>query len=281
MFNNSQILSDIENLYDKQNLDVSVINKELADKFLNELESGYIRCASKINNQWVVDTRVKRAILFCFKQGVNKKVKLDNFSYIDKDNLWPQDISLDKQTRIVPGGSSIRRGAYIGCNVTLMPPCFVNIGSFLDDKSMLDSNALVGSCAQIGKNVHISAGAQIGGVLEPIGALPVIIEDDVLIGANSGIFEGTIVKKGAIIAAGVNLTKGMKVFDLVNETIITATESDNLQIPANAVVVMGTRPLDNNNFAKKHNLSISTPIIVKYKDENTNAKTALEMFLRS
>ena len=279
MFNNSQVLSDIEMIYETQDFSINLKHQNLAKMFLDELESGKIRCAYKNNNTWQVDIRVKKAILFCFKQGVNKKVKIDIFSYIDKDNLWPQDIALDKQTRIVPGGSSVRRGAFIGNNVTLMPPCFVNIGAFIDDKSMLDSNALVGSCAQIGKNVHISAGAQIGGVLEPIGAMPVIIEDNVLIGANSGVFEGTIVREQAIIAAGVNLTKGMKVFDLVNQVIIQA--KDVLEIPQRAVVVPGSRPILNNDFAKKHNLAISCPIIVKYRDEHTDAKSMLEEFLRA
>lgn len=278
MLNDSTILSDIENVINNQNLHNDKY-QELANIFLDELELGKIRCAYKKDDTWYVDSRVKKAILFCFKHGVNKQVSNELFSYIDKDILFPQKISLDKNSRVVPGGVSVRRGAYIGNSVTLMPPSYVNIAAFIDDNSMIDSNALVGSCAQIGKNVHISAGAQIGGVLEPVGSLPVIIEDDVLIGANSGIFEGSVIKKGAVIAAGVNITKGMKVFDLVNEKIITSDE--NLEIPPNAVVIMGSRGICGNEFAKSHNLAISTPLIVKYRDQNTNAKTSLEMFLRT
>lgn len=277
MFNVSEILSKINNFYDAQDFSVTDEKRRLAFDFLGELESGVVRTV-RFDNKWNIDERVKKAILFCFKQGIGKEVHLGPFSFIDKDNLFPREFSLEQNIRIVPGGVTIRRGAYISENCVFMPPSFVNIGSYIGKSTMIDSNALVGSCAYVGNNVHLSAGAQIGGVLEPIGALPVIIEDDVLVGANSGIFEGTIVKKRAVIAAGVNLTRGVKVFDLVNEQIIDSSKGV-LEIPENAVVVMGSRAI-NSEFAKNNNLSISCPIIIKYRDEKTDSKSALENALR-
>ncbi len=181
--------------------------------------------------------------------------------------------------RVVPGGSSIRRGAYIGKGVVMMPPAFVNIGAYVDDDTMIDSHALVGSCAQIGKRVHLSPGAQIGGVLEPVGNVPVVIEDDVVVGGNSGIYEGTIVRGRAVIGAGVVITGSTPVYDVVRGQVYRRTAQRPLEIPFGAVVVPGSRPLKG-NFAEKHQLHIASPVIVKYRDEKTDSSTALEEALR-
>lgn len=255
------------------------IDESDLNTFLDGLESGEIRAARKINGEWRVDKRVKQGILLCFRAGVNKKVASGPLSFIDKHNLWPRTFELDSGVRLVPGGVSVRRGAYLGSKVTVMPPAFVNIGAFVDDESMVDSHALVGSCAQVGKRVHLSAGAQIGGVLEPIGSLPVIIEDDVMLGGNTGIFEGVIVGQGAVIGAGVTITSSSKIFDIVHERVIQKSSEQPLTIPPNAVVIAGSRGLST-AFANEHRLSILTPIIVKYRDEQTDSKTALEQVLR-
>jgi len=181
--------------------------------------------------------------------------------------------------RIVPGGSSIRRGAYVGKGVVMMPPAYVNIGAFVDDETMIDSHALVGSCAQIGKRVHLSAGAQIGGVLEPVGNIPVVIEDDVVVGGNCGIYEGAIVRGRAVIGAGVVLTGSTPVYDVVRGQIYRRTAERPLEIPFGAVVIPGARPLKG-AFAEQHQLEIATPVIVKYRDEKTDSSTALEEALR-
>jgi 2,3,4,5-tetrahydropyridine-2,6-dicarboxylate N-succinyltransferase len=179
----------------------------------------------------------------------------------------------------VPGGSTIRDGSFVGKNVVLMPPCYVNVGAYVGESTMIDSHALVGSCAQIGKRVHLSAAAQIGGVLEPVGAVPVIIEDDVLVGGNTGVYEGTIVREKAVLASGVILTRSTPVFDLVNNTIIKSDGDKPLEIPKGAVVVQGARQITS-GFGKENGLSIYAPIIVKYRDEKTDASTKLEDYLR-
>lgn len=253
--------------------------KNLLDEFFLALENGKIRASYKDEaSNWHLEKRVKEGILLSFRLGKNIKANFGPFTFIDKDNLWPREIPTDKNIRIVPGGSSIRRGVYLGKNVTMMPPSYINIGAFVDDDSMIDSNALVGSCAQIGKKVHISAGVQIGGVLEPVHAMPVIIEDEAFIGANSGIFEGTRVESLAVIASGVILTSSSKIFDLVKEEVIVAKEGI-LSVPKNAVVVSGARDLDG-DFAKKYGLKICTPIIVKYRDQKSDSKLKLEDVLR-
>ena len=188
-------------------------------------------------------------------------------------------MTLEDKIRIVPGGSTIRDGSYVAENVVLMPPCFVNVGAYVDDGTMIDSHALVGSCAQIGKRVHLSAAAQIGGVLEPVGAVPVIIEDDVLVGGNTGVYEGTIVRERAVLASGVILTRSTPVFDLPNARIIKSDGDKPLEIPAGAVVVQGSRAITK-GFGKDNGLSIYAPIIVKYRDEKTDASTKLEDYLR-
>lgn len=243
------------------------------EKTLIELEKGTLRSAFKNNGVWEVNVEVKKAILEAFKQG--ELISKDGF--VDKHNLFPQEFTVEKNVRIVPGGSSVRRGAYVAPSVIIMPPSYINIGAYVDSGSMVDSHALVGSCAQIGKNVHLSAGVQIGGVLEPIGQSPVIIEDDAFIGAGSVIVEGIRVGEKAVIAPGVVLSKGIPVYDCVEEKILER----GADIPKNAVVVSGTRPINKDlKWAKEMNLSINCALIIKYRDEKSNASLELESLLR-
>jgi 2,3,4,5-tetrahydropyridine-2-carboxylate N-succinyltransferase len=203
----------------------------------------------------------------------------ETFQFFDKDTYPLRPMTLEDKIRIVPGGSTIRDGSYVAPNVVLMPPCYVNVGAFVDEGTMIDSHALVGSCAQIGKRVHLSAAAQIGGVLEPINANPVVIEDDVLVGGNTGVYEGAIVRERAVLASGVILTRSTPVFDLVKNTIYKSDGAKPLEIPAGAVVVQGSRQITS-GFGKENGLSIYAPIIVKYRDEKTDASTKLEDYLR-
>jgi 2,3,4,5-tetrahydropyridine-2-carboxylate N-succinyltransferase len=200
-------------------------------------------------------------------------------SFVDKATYPARRFTAEQGIRVVPGGSSVRSGAYLAKGVVMMPPAYVNVGAFVDESTMVDSHALVGSCAQIGKRVHLSAAAQIGGVLEPVNASPVIIEDDALIGGNTGVYEGTIVRSRAVLAAGVILTRGTPVYDLPNNTILKATAETPLIIPAGAVVVAGSRAIQSGP-GKELGLSVYTPIIVKYRDEKTDLSTTLEDLLR-
>ncbi len=253
---------------------------EFYQDFLNALNNGEIRAAEPHpDGNWRVNTWVKEGILLLFKHGKICDLSQKMFHFYDKKTLPLKSFSSPNFVRIVPGGTSIRSGSFIGKNVIIMPPAFVNIGAYVDEGTLLDSHSLVGSCAQIGKRVHLSASAQIGGVLEPVGARPVIIEDDVFIGGNCGIYEGVLVRKGAVIAAGVILTSSTKVFDLVNEMVYNSTPNSPLEIPEDAVVVPGTRVLTS-NFASANGLSIYTPLIIKYRDKQTEAKSALEQSLR-
>src|SRR5438067_278290 len=248
--------------------------------FLAELEKGTVRAAMRdADGVWQVQAWVKQGILFAFKFGVNAEFASGALSFVDKDTIPPRRFKAADNVRIVPGGSSIRRGAYIGKGVVMMPPAFVNVGAYVDDDTMIDSHALVGSCAQIGKRVHISAAAQVGGVLEPIGNTPVVIEDDVVIGGNCGIYEGTIVRGRAVIGAGVVLTGSTPVYDVVRGQVYRRTAEHPLEIPYGAVVVPGARPLKG-AFAEQHGLSMQTPVIVKYRDDRTDSATALEEALR-
>lgn len=248
--------------------------------FLTELEKGTTRAATRdADGVWQAYTWVKEGILAAFKFGVLAEFASGALSFVDKDTIPPRRFKMADNVRIVPGGSSIRRGAFVGKGVVMMPPAFVNVGAFVDEETMIDSHALVGSCAQIGKRVHLSAGAQIGGVLEPIGNLPVIIEDDVVVGGNCGIYEGTVVRGRAVIGAGVVITGSTPVYDTVRGQIYRRTPERPLEIPFGAVVVPGTRTLKG-TFAEKHELQISTPVIVKYRDDKTDASTALEDALR-
>ncbi|WP_412515728.1 2,3,4,5-tetrahydropyridine-2,6-dicarboxylate N-succinyltransferase [Halobacteriovorax sp. RT-1-5] len=248
------------------------------DEILLGLESGTLRSASKVDGKWVANTEVKQMILEVFKAG--KNVEQSEFGwpgFVDKHNIPAQKFSVDRGVRMVPGGSSVRRGAYVSSGVIIMPPAYINIGAYVDEGTMVDSHALVGSCAQIGKNVHLSAGVQIGGVLEPIGLAPVIIEDDAFIGAGAVIVEGIQVLKRAVIAPGVILSKGVPVYDCVNERRLEPGEP----IPEGAIVVPGTRPVNEKlSWARDMGLSMNCAMIVKYRDEKSDASLELEAFLR-
>jgi len=248
----------------------------------NALEAGTLRSASPdaaSPTGWRVNAWVKRGILLGFRLGHLEAVEGGVLHCVDKHTFPIRHFSPEQNIRIVTGGSAVRAGAYLAPGVVVVPPAYVNTGSYIDEGTMVDSHALVGSCAQIGKRVHLSAAAQIGGVLEPINASPVIIEDDALIGGNTGVYEGTIVRARAVLAAGVILTRGTPVYDLPNNTILKATAETPLIIPAGAVVVPGSRAITAEP-GKSLGLSVYTPIIVKYRDEKTDLSTALEDILR-
>ena len=247
--------------------------------FCKELESGSIRAAEKNENTWKVNLWVKKTIMLGFKYGVLTDMSKGKHLYFDKDTLPLQNIDLSKNIRIVPGGTSIRSGSYVASGTIIMPPAYINIGAFIDSGCMIDSHALVGSCAQVGKNVHLSAASQIGGVLEPIGALPVIIEDNVFIGGNCGIYEGTIVQTNAVIGTGVILNASTPVFDSVYGKFIRKTPESPLTVPAGAVVVAGSRPMKDGNGAE-NGIHLYCPVIIKYRDEKTNKAVTLEELLR-
>jgi 2,3,4,5-tetrahydropyridine-2,6-dicarboxylate N-succinyltransferase len=248
------------------------------------LSDGSIRAAEPDPSSpsgWKVNAWVKRGILLGFRFGEIIDMSADHgrWPFFDKDTLPLKPIGAWTAVRVVPGGSTVRDGAYLGRGVICMPPMFVNIGAYVGDETLIDSHALVGSCAQIGSRVHLSACAQIGGVLEPVGALPVIIEDDVLVGGNCGVYEGAIVKRRAVLAAGTILTRSTPLYDLPNDRIIEPEEGQPLIVPEGAVVVPGSRPITTGR-AREWGLSVSTPIIVKYRDERTSARTALEAWIR-
>jgi 2,3,4,5-tetrahydropyridine-2-carboxylate N-succinyltransferase len=257
-------------------------DREIFENFKTALRTGKIRSAEKKSDgNWQTNAWVKQGILLGFRMGgmVKMSKETETFQFFDKETYPLRPITPDDKIRIVPGGSTIRDGSYIAPNVVLMPPCYVNVGAFVDEGTMIDSHALVGSCAQIGKRVHISAAAQIGGVLEPVNANPVIIEDDVLVGGNTGVYEGVIVRERAVLASGVILTRSTPVFDIVNREILKSTPEKPLEIPAGAVVVQGSRAITS-GFGKENGLSLYAPVIVKYRDEKTDASTRLEDYLR-
>ena len=230
---------------------------------------------------WRVNAWVKKGILVGFRLGqiVDMSIDAGRQPWLDKSTYPVKQITAEDGVRIVPGGSSVRDGCYLGRGVTCMPPMYINVGAYVGDGTMVDSHALVGSCAQVGQRCHISAVAQIGGVLEPVGALPVIIEDDVLLGGNTGVYEGTVVKRRAVLGTGVILNRSTPVYDIVREKVYAATEGEPLVIPEGAVVVAGARQVTR-GIGKEWGLSIYTPIIVKYRDEKTDAKVQLEDLLR-
>lgn len=255
-------------------------------EFRGALERGEVRSASPdaaARTGWRVNVWVKQGILLGFRLGALTDAAGAGFSFVDKDTYPVRHFGVGDGVRVVPGGSSVRAGAYVARGVVCMPPMYINVGAWVDEGTMVDSHALVGSCAQIGKRVHLSAAAQVGGVLEPINASPVIIEDDVLVGGNCGIYEGTIVRSGAVLAAGTILTRGTPVFDVVNGDVIRAADELPLIVPADAVVVPGARAV---NKSKGHpqshawGLSVYAPVIVKYRDDKTSLSTALEDLLR-
>ncbi len=247
--------------------------------FRDELTQGKIRAAEKINGQWVVNTWVKQGILLGFRLGELAEMGDGSLSFVDKDTFPARRFSVSDRVRVVPGGSSVRVGAYVAPSVICMPPMFINVGAYVDEGTMVDSHALVGSCAQIGKRVHLSAAAQIGGVLEPINAAPVIIEDDVLVGGNCGVYEGTLVRARAVLGAGTILTRSTPLYDIVRGQVYRATHEKSLEVPENAVVVPGSRAVKKGHAAE-WNLSLYTPVIVKYRDDKTDRGIELEEWLR-
>lgn len=269
----SLIGSSVEYLQAQNNLAV-------LEDFLQALNVGEIRAATcDESGTWTVHQWVKQGILMLFKVGVLKDMSISGMPFFDKHTIPLKEMSISDNVRLVPGGSAIRTGSYIAPGVICMPPMYINIGAYVDSGTMVDSHALVGTCAQIGKNVHISAAAQIGGVLEPAGARPVIIEDNVMIGGNCGVYEGVMIRNRAVLGTGVILNASTHVYDLVNGIVIKPKAGEPLEIPANAVVIPGSRSIES-PFGREHGLSISTPLIVKYRDEKTDAKTALEDALR-
>ena len=258
------------------------------DLLLTALEQGIVRAAVRDDrDEWIAVQWVKRGILAGFRVGrvVDQSVLGDArvsrpFTFFDKHTYPTRALTIEDGIRVVPGGSSIRRGAFVARGVVCMPPMFINVGAYVGAGTMIDSHALIGSCAQVGERVHISAAAQIGGVLEPVNASPVVIEDDVVVGGNCGVYEGTVVRARAVLAAGVVLTRGTPVYDLVNERVIRAAPGGGvLQIPANAVVVPGARQVGG-EWGQSQGISLQTPVIVKYRDEKTDMATALEGWLR-
>jgi 2,3,4,5-tetrahydropyridine-2-carboxylate N-succinyltransferase len=273
------IRDEIDRLLDLPAEDARREGMGVVAEFRAGLNRGDYRAAEKIGGVWQTHAWVKRGILLAFRIGTNAEHSLsDQLWFRDKDTL-PTRESAGQDFRVVPGGSSIRDGVYVGSSVICMPPMFINIGAWIGDGSMIDSHALVGSCAQIGRGVHLSAAAQIGGVLEPPGALPVIVEDEVFIGGNCGVYEGVIVAERAVLAPGVLLTGGVTVYDIVKEKSYRRSANSVLMIPPGAVLVPGTRPVKG-GFGEAHGLSLYAPIVVKYRDERTDAATLLEETLR-
>jgi 2,3,4,5-tetrahydropyridine-2,6-dicarboxylate N-succinyltransferase len=259
-------------------------SRDVVDELLNALERGELRSAERHENgEWTAVPWVKQGILLAFRVGQIVDLSPDGdrgaFSFLDKDTMPPRRFAPSDGVRVVPGGSTVRRGAYLAPGVVCMPPMYVNVGSYVGAGTMIDSHALVGSCAQIGARVHLSAAAQIGGVLEPINASPVVIEDDVIVGGNCGVYEGTVVRAGAVLGAGVVLTRGTPVFDLVHQRVYRGSATQPLIIPANAVVVPGARRV-HGAFAETEGISLQTPVIVKYRDDKTDLATTLEAWLR-
>jgi len=247
-------------------------------EFRDQLTQGKIRAAEKVGGRWMVNAWVKQGILLGFRLGALAEMNA-GLSFVDKDTFPARQFTIADRVRVVPGGSSVRVGAYVAPSVICMPPMFINVGAYVDEGTMIDSHALVGSCAQIGKRVHLSAAAQVGGVLEPVNAAPVIIEDDVLVGGNCGIFEGTLVRARAVLGAGTILTRSTPLYDLVHGQVYRASATAPLEVPENAVVVPGSRAVKK-GAAAEWNLSLYTPVIVKYRDEKTDRGIELEDWLR-
>ena len=248
-------------------------------EFREELTKGNIRAAEKIDGEWVTNAWVKQGILLGFRIGALRPMEAGVLSFVDKDTFPARHFAVEDHVRVVPGGSSVREGAYVAPSVICMPPMFINVGAYVDEGTMVDSHALVGSCAQIGKRVHLSAAAQIGGVLEPINAAPVIIEDDVLVGGNCGVYEGTLVRARAVLGAGTILTRSTPLYDLVRGEVYHPRDSRPLEVPENAVVVPGSRAVRKGKGAE-WDLSLYAPVIVKYRDEKTERAVELEDWLR-
>ncbi len=275
-----QLREEIESLAARKGSDFEASDRELFERFKAALNRGEIRAAERsTDGTWTVNSWVKQGILVGFRMGSLTDMSAAPLRFFDKDTYPTRPTSVDDNIRIVPGGSSIRDGAYIASGVVCMPPMYVNVGAYVDEGTMIDSHALVGSCAQIGKRVHLSAAAQIGGVLEPVGAVPVIIEDDVLVGGGCGVYEGTIVRERAVLAAGTILTGSTPVYDLAREMIYQKAPDRPLEIPAGAVVVPGSRNV-RGETGRAWGLALYAPVIVKYRDEKTDRSVQLEDYLR-
>jgi len=271
----------IEEIASRSSKEFTPADRAVFDELKRALNRGEVRAAEKnASGKWIVNSWVKQGVLLGFRMGVIADMSTgESFRFYDKDTYPARPTTIEENVRIVPGGSTIRDGAYIAPGVVCMPPMFVNAGAYVDEGTMIDSHALVGSCAQIGRRVHLSAAAQIGGVLEPVGAVPVIIEDDVMIGGNCGVYEGTIVRERAVLATGTILTGSTPVYDLVRGEIYQRSADAPLEIPAGAVVVPGARAV-NNERGRNWGLSLYAPVIVKYRDEKTDASVQLEDYLR-
>ncbi len=274
----------IESLFDKPPERYSDEHSRLFQRFKDGLNDGSVRAAEPdavSATGWRVNGWVKKGILLGFRMGAIVPMSSDGGgqAFFDKATYPLKNITLASGVRIVPGGSSLRDGCFLGKGVTCMPPMFVNVGAYVGEQTMIDSHALVGSCAQVGENCHISAAAQIGGVLEPVGAMPVIIEDEVLVGGNCGVYEGTVVRRGAVLGSGTILNRSTPVYDVASGTVITARDDQPLIIPEKAVVVAGSRAISHGR-GKEWALSLYTPVIVKYRDAKTDLRTQLEELLR-
>jgi 2,3,4,5-tetrahydropyridine-2-carboxylate N-succinyltransferase len=276
-----QLRERIEEIAARPGTNFSDDDRAAFEELKRALNRGEVRAAEKTDNgKWRVNSWVKQGLLLGFRMGAIVDLSVgDSFKFFDKDTYPTRPTTIQENVRIVPGGSTIRDGVFIAPGVVCMPPMFVNAGAYVDAGTMIDSHALVGSCAQIGKRVHISAAAQIGGVLEPVGAVPVIVEDDVLVGGNCGVYEGTIVRERAVLASGTVLTGSTPVYDLVRGEIYQRTTDGSLEIPAGAVVVSGTRAVTTER-GRNWGLSLYAAIIVKYRDEKTDAAVRLEDYLR-
>jgi len=274
----------IEAAFDDKSGDILPTYRDAFYELKHALNEGRVRAAEPDSSSptgWRVNSWVKKGILFGFRMSKVIDCSIDTHKqpWFDKA-AWPvKHLTMEDGVRIVPGGSAIRDGVYVGRGVTCMPPMYINVGAYVGDGTMVDSHALVGSCAQIGERCHISAASQIGGVLEPVGALPVIIEDDVLVGGNCGVYEGTLVRQRAVLGTGTILNRSTPVYDLVRGEVYSATDELPLIIPEGAVVVAGSRPISSGQ-GKEWGLSLYTPVIVKYRDEKTDAKIQLEDLLR-
>ena len=255
------------------------ISIERFNEVIAGLENGSIRVAEKKDGAWVVNKWVKEVILAGFKLGAVQDMSQGQFPFFDKSTFPVRSFSIEDGVRIVPGGTSIRRGAYVSRGAIVMPPSYINVGAFVDEGTMVDSHVTIGSCAQIGKNIHISASTQIGGVLEPAGAMPTIIEDGAFVGGNCGIYEGTIVQEGAVIASGVIITSSTAIYDATKGEFVPRNEDGRVVVPRGAVVVSGSRPR-RKGVAADSGVSLYCPVIVKYRDEKTSGSVTLEDMLR-
>lgn len=280
----AELQQQIEDFFDQGDKADAMAARAAFVRLRDALSEGSIRAAEPdagAPTGWRVNAWVKKGILLGFRFGRLADVSMDHgkLPFFDKDTMPIKTLGIEQQVRLVPGGSAVREGAFVGRGVICMPPMYINIGAYVGECTLIDSHALVGSCAQVGAKVHVSAGAQIGGVIEPVGALPVIIEDEVLVGGNTGLYEGAVVRRRAVIGAGTVLTGSTPVYDLPNSRVITPQPGQPLVIPENAVVVPGARAVTV-GAGKDWGLSLATPVIVKYRDDKTDTRTELERWIR-